>query len=71
MLFLASNLGPLVTDGMLAVVPTIFAALTVLAVLASWLLLSGIKRRSGWRIALGMPLALYLVAVAAAFITNV
>jgi hypothetical protein len=71
MLFLASNLGPLVTEEMLAVgpwlVPAILAALAALAVLAGWLLLTGIRRRSAGHIALGAPLALYLVAVAAAF----
>jgi hypothetical protein len=31
---------------------------------------TGLRRRIAWRVVLGTPLALYLAAVAAAFITN-
>lgn len=74
MIFLASNLGPTVSETMLTagplLVPVIFALLALAAWLAGWLLSTGIRRLVWWRLALGAPLALYLVVVAAAFITN-
>lgn len=41
----------------------LFAGLFVLALLAVWLIGEGIRRRSFWRLALGVPPALYLTAV--------
>ena len=75
MIFLTSNLGPTITDAMLAAgpffMPAIFAVLAALAGLAWWLLSTGIRRRSTWRLALGAGIAAYLGATAASFFLNV
>ena len=42
--------------------------LVLLAGLAAWLLADGIAKRSAWRLALGAPIAGYLVAVAIAWV---
>lgn len=70
-----SGLGPSISGAWLAagpfVVPVLLIVLAALAWLASWLIESGIRRKSRLRMALGAPLVLYLIVIAANFFINV
>lgn len=48
------------------IVPALLAGLVGIACLAGWLIEDGLHRRSAWRIALGLSIAGYPVAVALA-----
>lgn len=69
MIWLLSDLGPLVTGSMLAagplMAPVLMALLGSAAIAAWWLLDTGFRRRRFWPIRLmaGLPIAGYLVAV--------
>jgi len=58
----------MISERLVAIGPFIAPALAVIlggaALAACWLIGTGIRRRSLWRIALGLPVAGYLVAVA-------
>jgi hypothetical protein len=44
--------------------------LAILALLAAWLIVTGIRRRRAWRICAGAPIALYLVCVFGAWVVS-